>query len=99
MKNRLDELCVNTVRTLAMDAVQQAASGHPGTPMALAPVVYCLRQRFLRFDRWTSGVETTTGGASAPLKELQGKFGFTAENVVRAAKEQIMRAGESCASR
>jgi transketolase len=41
---------VNTIRTLAMDAVQQANSGHPGTPMALAPVVYCLWQRVLRFD-------------------------------------------------
>jgi transketolase len=46
----MDRLCVNTIRTLAMDAVQQANSGHPGTPMALAPVVYCLWQRFLRFD-------------------------------------------------
>jgi transketolase len=46
----IDELCVNTIRTLAMDAVQQANSGHPGTPMALAPVVYCLWQRFLRYD-------------------------------------------------
>jgi len=46
----IDELCVNTIRTLAMDAVQEAHSGHPGTPMALAPVVYCLWQRFLRFD-------------------------------------------------
>ncbi|TLD43635.1 MAG: Transketolase [Candidatus Jettenia ecosi] len=50
MNNTMDELCVNTIRTLAMDAVQQANSGHPGTPMALAPVVYCLWQRFLRFD-------------------------------------------------
>jgi len=50
MNNKMDELCVNTIRTLAMDAVQQANSGHPGTPMALAPVVYCLWQRFLRFD-------------------------------------------------
>jgi transketolase len=48
--NKIDQLCVNTIRTLAMDAVQQANSGHPGTPMALAPVVYCLWQRFLRFD-------------------------------------------------
>jgi transketolase len=48
--NAMDELCINTIRTLAMDAVQQANSGHPGTPMALAPVVYCLWQRFLRFD-------------------------------------------------
>ena len=46
----MDQLCVNIIRTLAMDAVQAANSGHPGTPMALAPVVYCLWQRFLRFD-------------------------------------------------
>jgi len=50
MTDTIDNLCINTVRTLAMDAVQQANSGHPGTPMALAPVVYCLWQRFLRFD-------------------------------------------------
>ncbi|HKD68623.1 MAG TPA: transketolase [Candidatus Binataceae bacterium] len=42
--------CVNTIRTLAIDAVQAANSGHPGTPMAMAPVVYCLWDRFLRFD-------------------------------------------------
>src|SRR5215467_10847304 len=47
---RLDQLTINTIRTLAMDAVQAANSGHPGTPMALAPVAYCLWQRFLRFD-------------------------------------------------
>jgi transketolase len=46
----IDQLCINTIRTLAMDAVQQAHSGHPGAPMALAPVVYCLWQHFLRFD-------------------------------------------------
>jgi len=46
----IDELCINTIRTLSMDAVQQAESGHPGTPMALAPVIYALWQRFLRFD-------------------------------------------------
>ena len=44
------ELCINTIRTLAIDAVQQANSGHPGTPMALAPVIYTLWQNFLRFD-------------------------------------------------
>ncbi|MDF0643804.1 MAG: transketolase [Nitrospira sp.] len=48
--NRLDMLCINTIRTLSMDAVQAANSGHPGTPMALAPVAYCLWQRLLRFD-------------------------------------------------
>jgi transketolase len=46
----IDQLCINTIRTLSMDAVQKANSGHPGTPMALAPVVYCLWQNFLRFD-------------------------------------------------
>jgi transketolase len=45
-----DLLVINTIRTLAMDAVQAANSGHPGTPMALAPVVYTLWQEFLRFD-------------------------------------------------
>jgi transketolase len=45
-----DLLVINTIRTLSMDAVQAANSGHPGTPMALAPVVYCLWQDFLRFD-------------------------------------------------
>jgi transketolase len=45
-----DQLCINTIRTLAMDAVQQANSGHPGTPMAMAPVAYALWQRHLRFD-------------------------------------------------
>src|SRR6267142_2988880 len=47
---RLDSLSVNTIRTLAMDAVQAANSGHPGTPMAMAPVAYTLWQDFLRFD-------------------------------------------------
>src|SRR5260370_13577825 len=46
----LDELCINTIRTLSMDAVQKANSGHPGTPMALAPVAYALWQKFLRYD-------------------------------------------------
>ena len=47
---QLDILSINTIRTLAMDAVQQANSGHPGAPMALAPVAYCLWQQFLRYD-------------------------------------------------
>jgi transketolase len=49
-KTDIDTTCINTMRTLAMDAVQAANSGHPGTPMALAPVAYCLWQRVLRFD-------------------------------------------------
>lgn len=46
----IKQTSINTIRTLAMDAVQAANSGHPGTPMALAPVAYCLWQQFLRFD-------------------------------------------------
>jgi transketolase len=47
---KLDELCINTIRTLAMDAVQKANSGHPGTPMALAPVAYTLYTRVMRHN-------------------------------------------------
>jgi transketolase len=47
---QLDQLSINTIRTLSMDAVQKANSGHPGTPMALAPLVYTIWNRVLRFD-------------------------------------------------
>jgi transketolase len=47
---QLDQLSINTIRTLSIDAVQQAKSGHPGTPMALAPLVYTLWNRLMRFD-------------------------------------------------
>ena len=46
----IDQLCINTIRTLSIDAVQKANSGHPGAPMGLAPVVYSLWQSFLRYD-------------------------------------------------
>jgi transketolase len=46
----LDILSINTMRTLAIDAIQQAKSGHPGTPMGMSPTVYALWQRVLRFD-------------------------------------------------
>src|SRR6476660_3697037 len=49
-RHPLDETCVNTIRTLSIDAVQAANSGHPGTPMAMAPVGYFLWQYVLRFD-------------------------------------------------
>lgn len=50
MKNNLDQLCINTIRTLSMDAVQAANSGHPGTPMALAPVAYTIYDKFMKFN-------------------------------------------------
>ncbi len=46
----IDVLCIDTIRTLAIDAVQKAKSGHPGTPMSMAPVAYTLWQNLLRFD-------------------------------------------------
>jgi transketolase len=46
----LDDLAINTIRTLSIDAVQQANSGHPGTPMALAPLVYVIWNEVMRFD-------------------------------------------------
>jgi len=49
-QQNLDQLCINTIRTLSIDAVQQANSGHPGAPMGLAPVMYSLWHNFLRYD-------------------------------------------------
>ncbi len=49
-RDDIDQLAIDTIRTLSIDAIQKANSGHPGTPMALAPVAYTLWQRFLRFD-------------------------------------------------
>src|SRR5579862_7960491 len=46
----IEMLCINTIRTLSMDAVQAAVSGHPGTPMAMAPLAYVLWQEFLSYD-------------------------------------------------
>jgi transketolase len=46
----IEDLAINTIRTLSMDAVQKANSGHPGTPMALAPVTYAIWQHALRYD-------------------------------------------------
>ena len=46
----LDQLCIDTIRTLAMDAVQKANAGHPGAPMGLAPVAYWLWEKFLRHN-------------------------------------------------
>src|SRR5580692_849898 len=46
----IDRLCIDTIRTLAIDAVQKAQSGHAGAPMAMAPLAYCLWQEFLRYD-------------------------------------------------
>ena len=48
--SKLDQLCIDAIRVLSMDAVQKADSGHPGTPMALAPLAYVLWTRHLRYN-------------------------------------------------
>ena len=74
----MDQLAIDTIRTLAMDAVQAAESGHPGTPMALAPV-------------GTTGarIAMVSFGASAPYKDLFRHFGFTVAHVLAVSKRQI----------
>ncbi|HKE02578.1 MAG TPA: transketolase, partial [Blastocatellia bacterium] len=49
-QNALDQLSINTIRTLAMNAVQKAVSGHPGMPMGMAPAAYTLWTKFLRYN-------------------------------------------------
>jgi transketolase len=49
-KEKLEQLIINTIRTLSMDAVQKANSGHPGTPMSMAPVAYTIWDKFMNFN-------------------------------------------------
>src|SRR5512140_2787480 len=78
----LDLLAINTIRTLAMDAVQKANSGHPGTPMALAPVAYLLWRKFLRHNpknpHWPNRDRfiLSNGHASMLLYSLLHLFGY-----------------------
>ncbi len=82
----LEKLAIDTIRTLAIDAVQAAGSGHPGTPMAMAPVAYTLWQRFLRFDPsdsiWPNRDRfvLSMGHASTPLYALLHLTGTKAVN-------------------
>jgi transketolase len=81
-----DQLCINTIRTLSIDAIQKANSGHPGTPMDAAPTVYCLWQRFLRYDPqdpdWPNRDRfvLSNGHASAMLYSLIFLAGIKAAN-------------------
>jgi transketolase len=78
----LDQLCVNTIRTLSIDAVQKANSGHPGAPMGLAPVAYVLWDRFLRHSpanpRWPNRdrVVLSAGHASMLLYSMLHLTGY-----------------------
>jgi transketolase len=83
---QIDRLCINTIRTLSIDAIQKAHSGHPGTPMGAAPTVYCLWQRFLRYDpedvNWVNRDRfvLSNGHASAMLYSLLYLSGVKAMN-------------------
>jgi transketolase len=87
----INNLCINTIRTLSMDAVQQASSGHPGTPMAVTARVAVEQTSTFGWERYLGltgqSIGMRTFGASAPLEALQQRFGFTPEHVVAAAKE------------
>jgi hypothetical protein len=82
----IDELTINTIRTLSIDAVQAANSGHPGTPTALAPVAYTLWQHYLRFDPdlpvWANRDRfvLSVGHASAPLYSMLHLSGVKSVN-------------------
>jgi transketolase len=122
----IDELATNTIRSLAIDMIRRANSGHPGIPLGIAPAVYVLWSRFLRYDSanliWPNRdrfvlseghafaarvaveqastlerdryvgdhgrvVVMNTFGASAPLKALESKFGFTPDSVTDTARQ------------
>ena len=85
----LDKLCVNTIRTLSMDAVQKANSGHPGTPMALAPIAYVLYTRVMRHapqtPKWPDRDRFVLSGGHASMLlystlHLTG-YGITLEDI------------------
>ena len=91
----LDRLCINTIRTLSIDAVQAAKSGHPGTPMALAPTAYCLWQRFLRYDpedpRWPNRDRFVLSNGHASML-LYSLLHLTGVKAVNESYEEVGRA-------
>src|SRR5271167_343031 len=94
----LDELCINTIRTLSIDAVQAANSGHPGTPMALAPLVYTLWNRVMRFDPqdpiWPNRDRFVLSNGHASML-LWSAFHLTKTQAVNAAYETLGKASVS----
>jgi len=88
----LDQLCINTIRTLSIDAVQAANSGHPGTPMALAPLVYTLWNRLMRFDPqdpiWPNRDRFVLSNGHASML-LWSVLHLTRTQAVNAAYEQL----------
>lgn len=80
---RIDELCVNTLRFLAVETVETARSGHPGMPLGAAPLAYVLWDRFLRVTgRNPSWFNRDRFSASAPGTVVYDQLGFTVDAVV-----------------
>jgi transketolase len=95
----LDQLCINTIRTLSIDAIQKANSGHPGAPMGLAPVAYVLWDRFLRFSpanpHWPNRdrVVLSAGHASMLLYSMLHLTGY---DLPLAEIERFRQFGSKC---
>jgi transketolase len=96
----IDELCVNTIRTLAMDAVQKANSGHPGTPMALAPIAYVLYTRVMRHSpehpQWPARDRFVLSAGHASML-LYATLHLTGYEVSLADIERFRQLGSPCA--
>ncbi len=82
----IDELCINTIRFLAVDAVEKTKSGHPGTPMGASPVGW---ERYVGLDGVVMGVSRF--GASAPGTVIYEKLGLIAQHVVDEAQRLLQR--------
>src|SRR5713101_217489 len=98
-RDDLDQLAINTIRTLSIDAVQQAKSGHPGTPMALAPLVYTIWNRVLRFDPrdpiWPNGDRFVLSNGHASML-LWSVLRLCATQAHRRQRYRPHRAGPAC---
>ena len=97
----LDELCVNTIRTLSMDAVQKANSGHPGTPMALAPLAYVLYARVMRhaptIPEWVNRDRFVLSAGHASMLLYSSLFLSGYEDITLADIESFRQLGSPCA--
>jgi transketolase len=90
----LDELAVTTLRFLAVDAVEEANSAHPGLPLGAAPVAWVLWSRYLRHDpSCPTWPDRDRFGRSGPGPEVAVQLGLTASNIARAALEALGRGG------
>ena len=94
-QTQIDQLCIDTLRMLSIDAVQKAESGHPGTPLDAAPVAYCLWQRFLRYDltdpEWPNRARH---GMEAIRDEGQAQQWADLSGVSDMSEEQMRRCAE-----